>query len=342
MAKAKKKAAKKAAKKKGTKKTAAKKGGKKGGKKADGAPDGGQTAPSKVKGVDGKTLKSLTLVTGPNTFNSHCFACQYFVQRLLGALLGPYYSPKNAGPALPKGYAQPPVPEHTAEPLSQHKQYVVSEGTFESLDRGEESRKKYESKYPFSPVPHYGMGYPFALAEQAAETTPAEEVAAIEIFSLVKENFPEPSEEEALEQYSKWENFLAAHHRLDFPVSLVEVSSEADKKKKGKGKPAKGGKGKVKGKAKVAPSSKSIKGKFGKYFGRFQDHAVQAYFTDICNRRVPTEWKPVCQKLFDNLKAVTEELAVGDRPDEVCMRVKICPAKSYLAKRAHSATRGSD
>ncbi len=381
---------------KGKKGKKGKKGGAGGG--ADDKANSGATKVADVRGVDGKPLKSIQLVTGKNVVNSECFACQYFVQRTLGALLGPFYAPKNSGPHIPPDFQASGMPQdNTATPKDTFKQYTTASAVFESLDRSEEAAQRASDRYPYSPIPGaFGASYPYLMVEsdaQAAGVAPSsnDEMSAIEIFAIVKEQFNEPSAEEALEQYQKWEHYLPAHMR----VSLVETSSEvqteadsetavaaeettqteaeaeaeteadADRKKKKKkkqkkakaakkgkvakkakvakkSKAAKKGKGAKKGKKVAAPVSKSLQSKYGQYYGRFQTHAVQAFFTDICNRRVPTEWFGVCNKLFKNLKAVTEELTVGDRPDEVCMRHKLCPKKSYVTKRSHSAMRQAD
>lgn len=53
-------------------------------------------------------------------------------------------------------------------------------------------------------------------------------------------------------------------------------------------------------------------------------------FQGLCASRAPQRYTPVCHPLLMNFRIVFEALRYGDRPDQVCMRLDLCPADAYI------------
>jgi len=300
-------------------------------------------------------LKSLQLTTGPSGEpNSQCFACQYYVQRTLGAMLGPYYAPNAAGAPAPAhnpvlGYVDTATPK-----IAWARPSAVSAA---SVTLGP-ARKAPPKK--------------LILAETGADM---EDVSFLEIASYIKEAFPVPSSEEAMEQYAKWEPYLSMIEvdAEDMAEVDEEAEEEVEKKVKKATKAKKPVSKKVTKKAKKAVKAKkvkknlkksirtvkrahkkllsaareavggasSVRSKHGPFYGKKDFHAARTFFAQLCHRRTPAEFMPVCRALWKKLPQIVEELTVGDRPDEICVRHQLCSESSYVVKRAHTAIRPS-
>jgi hypothetical protein len=54
---------------------------------------------------------------------------------------------------------------------------------------------------------------------------------------------------------------------------------------------------------------------------------------------MPQPFYDACTSLVNDYQQVAEGLHYGDRPDEVCIRAKYCPATSYIVNSPHTILR---
>ena len=138
-----------------------------------------------------------------------------------------------------------------------------------------------------------------------------------------------------------------AEAELDMEAELdAELDSEAEAEEEIEAAPASKSKAPAKS-AKSGSNGKkeekaSVNTGFKAMYGDNEKFAVRAFFANLCHRRIPTEWQETCRGLWAKLTVIIEELSVGDRPDEVCMRHDFCDKSSYVRKRPHSVMREAD
>lgn len=298
-----------------------------------------------VRGKKGKKLQSLRLTTGSTgEKNSQCFACQYFVQRTLGALLGPFYNPAAAGAPAPAFVAPPDNYIDTATPKSAWLRPSTVSAAASTVG----------PVIGDPPKPHVILAEMDSSVDNDEEDE--DEVSFLEVASFIKEAFPVPSAEEAAAQYEKWESYLApsmieadaeaapAAKSVEKIADKIAKKAEAEtgitKKlyKKMAGDFHKNMLDKVHEKP-VAKKERSFQSVKGDLYKPKDMHAARAFFASLCHRRIPSEWLPTCRALWKKLETVVEELTIGDRPDEICIRHELCEDGSYVHKRSHTVVR---
>jgi len=347
-------------------------------KELNGGSGGGSTIGSMVSSAIGSVGNSILNRGVPNSLKklrgsgglaqSRCVACQYFVQRLLGALLTPFYT--NEGTGAPKSllYKQLEL-KYTPTGASQAPSFleILAESESEAdassevaseMDAAAENEDEFESS--FSELDETAPDSPYADKDE-------ERQQQIQLdYALEQSRARENSIENVLEQLASAEMSQdEAHSQLQVdedqsgPIDLAKKAIKGVKKA-GKSllKGAKKlGKGIKKGVKKVGRLflhqllkrlPKTISGKslrrteYGPMYSKYQLEPVEAFFMSICHRRVPSEYQAACRTLWLDLDVVIEELTVGDRPDEVCMRRNLCNSSSYLRWLPHSSIRQED
>jgi len=65
-------------------------------------------------------------------------------------------------------------------------------------------------------------------------------------------------------------------------------------------------------------------------------HVAYDKLEAYCSTRLPEMYGKFCRPVLQVFRPLTEGLRYGDRVEQVCMNIKLCPRKSYVRKRPHA------
>jgi len=65
-------------------------------------------------------------------------------------------------------------------------------------------------------------------------------------------------------------------------------------------------------------------------------HVAYDNLEGYCSTRLPEMYGKFCRPILRQFRIITEGLRYGDRIEQVCMNIKLCPRKSYVRQRPHA------